>query len=465
MKPKSIVLVVLAFLAAWPAAPAAAGEVKLPAESPAERDARMAWWREARFGLFIHWGVYAVAAGVWEASMVDSAGEWIMNGANIPVDQYEKLAGKFNPVKYDPAAWVRAARDAGMKYIVITSKHHDGFCLFDTRATTWDVVDATPYHQDLLAPLARECRAQGLHFCVYYSIMDWHHPAQYRGSEKQYNPTRIHPEKKAEYMAYMKTQFEELLRICDPEVLWFDGEWPDWFTEDDGREIYVFLRSLKPKIIINNRVGKGRAGMEGLSKGDREYVGDFGTPEQQIPPTGLPGVDWESCMTMNDTWGFREDDRNWKDARTLLRNLIDIASKGGNYLLNVGPTKEGLIPPVSVKRLAQIGKWMQQNGESIHGSKASPFLKLSFGRATRKELPGGNTRLYFHVFEWPAGGKLVTPGLANKPLKAFLLAGGAALAAERAGDAIAITLPKEMPDADATVVVLDIEGPPRVVTQ
>jgi alpha-L-fucosidase len=203
--------------------------------------------------------------------------------------------------------------------------------------------------------------------------------------------------------------------------------------------------------------------MKGLSKGDQEYVGDFGTPEQEIPATGLPGMDWESCMTMNDTWGFREDDRHWKDGRTLIRNIIDIASKGGNYLLNVGPTREGLIPPASVKLLGQIGKWMKANGESIHGSKASPFLKLTFGRATRKELPGGNTRLYLHVFEWPAGGKLVTPGLANQPLKAFLLAGGAALTAERAGDAIAITLPKEMPDADATVVVLDIEGPPRVV--
>ena len=429
-----------------------------PKEKTGARDARMKWWREARFGMFIHWGLYAVPAGTWQGKRIDGIGEWIMDSANIPVAEYEKLATQFNPVKYDPAEWVRTAREAGIKYIVITSKHHDGFCLFDTKATNYDVVDATPYGKDLLKPLAAECRKQGLKFCVYHSIMDWHHPAQYRANEKHYNPTKIHPEKKAEFMAYMKTQLKELLEICDPEVFWFDGEWPDWYTEEDGRAVYDYLRELKPNVIINNRVGKGRQGMEGLSKGDREYAGDFGTPEQQIPATGLRGVDWESCMTMNDTWGFKSYDENWKSVETLVRNIIDTASKGGNYLLNVGPTAEGLIPAPSVERLQAIGKWMAANGEAIHATRASPFEKLPWGRATQKTV-GGTTRLYLHVFDWPQDQKLVLPKLIGKPLKAYLLAGGEALTVTAGDDRTTITVPAAMPDRIATVIAVDLERP------
>jgi alpha-L-fucosidase len=213
--------------------------------------------------------------------------------------------------------------------------------------------------------------------------MDWHHPAQLRGPNS-YNPTEIKPGRKPEYVEYMKTQLQELLDSCDPEVLWFDGEWPDWWTEEDGRDLYNYLRELKPQIIVNNRVGKGRKGMEGLNKDDQHYVGDFGTPEQQIPATGIPGVDWESCMTMNDTWGYREDDHNWKSAETLIRNLVDSASKGGNFLLNVGPTAAGEIPPASIERLAAIGRWMQVNGESIYGTTASPLDAQNWGRCTAK---------------------------------------------------------------------------------
>ncbi len=256
----------------------------------------------------------------------------------------------------------------------------------------------------------------------------------------------------------MKQQLKELLETCDPEVLWFDGEWCDWYTEEDGRDVYAFLRKLKPQLIINNRVGKGRQGMEGLNKGDQDYVGDFGTPEQQIPATGLPGVDWESCMTMNDTWGYKSDDHNWKSSETLIRNLIDIASKGGNYLLNVGPTAEGLIPGASVERLRDMGRWMKANGESIWGTQASPFAKTPWGRCTQKKLDGGKSRLYLHVFQWPKDGKLVVPDLANKPLAALLLDGGKKLEFSAADNGVAIQLPAEMPDKIATVVALDIEG-------
>jgi alpha-L-fucosidase len=426
-------------------------------ETPAARDARMAWWREARFGMFIHWGLYAVPAGEWKGQPINGIGEWIMDRANIPVEEYEPLAKKFNPTKFDAAEWVRIAKDAGMKYIVITSKHHDGFCLFDTDATEWDVVDSTPYGKDLLIQLSDECRKQGLMFCTYYSIMDWHHPAQDRGSEKRYNPTKIHEDRKAEYLEFMKQQLKELVDTCNPHVLWFDGEWPDWYTEEDGRAVYAFLRKHNPQLIINNRVGKGRKGMEGLNKGDGEYVGDFGTPEQQIPATGIPGVDWESCMTMNRTWGFKKDDHDWKSASTLIRNLVDIASKGGNYLLNVGPTAQGEFPRASIDRLESIGKWMQVNGASIYGTTASPFASLPWGRCTTK-TNGDKTILYFHVFDWPKDGKLVVPEFNETPVSARLLATGNDLPFSRQGTNLQITVPQRAPDEIDSVVVLNIQG-------
>jgi alpha-L-fucosidase len=443
------------------AAPAAE---KWNTESPADRDARMQWWRDARLGMFIHWGLYAIPGGVWKDKEMPGIGEWIMDSANIPVEEYAALAGQFNPVKYDPAQWAKIAKQAGMKYLVITSKHHDGFCLFATDTTDYDVVDATPYGKDLLKPLAEACRKEGVEFCTYYSIMDWHHPAQYRNNPERYNPTKIHADRKAEYMAYMKQQLKDLMASCDPAVLWFDGEWPDWYTEEDARDLYRFLRELKPSLIINNRVGKGRQGMEGLSKGDRDYAGDFGTPEQQIPATGLPGVDWESCMTMNDTWGFKKNDHNWKSAETLIRNTIDTASKGGNYLLNVGPTPEGEIPAPSVERLEALGRWMEVNGPSIYRTQASPLADTPWGRATQKKLEGRRTRLYLHVFNWPQDGALTVAGLKNKPLAAAIL-GGSELEAIADGDAVRITgLPREAPDKIATVITLDVQGQPKPVS-
>jgi alpha-L-fucosidase len=457
---------VCVLLASWLAIAAplrAADEARWNQETPEQRDARMKWWRDARFGLFIHWGLYAVPAGTWKGQPVGGIGEWIMNSANIPVEEYEQLAKQFNPTQYDPAEWVRIAKDAGIKYVVITSKHHDGFCLFDSEATDYDVVDASPYGKDLLKPLADQCRKQGLRFCVYYSIMDWHHPAQTRPNERSYNPTKIVPGRKQEYLDYMKQQLKELLETCDPEVLWFDGEWCDWYTEEDARDVYAFLRKLKPQLIINNRVGKGRQGMAGMNKGDREYAGDFGTPEQEIPATGLPGVDWESCMTMNDTWGYKKNDHNWKSSQTLIRNLIDIASKGGNYLLNVGPTAEGVIPAASVERLGDIGRWMKINGESIWGTQASPFKSLPWGRCTQKAADDATT-LYLHVFQWPADGRLIVPGLQNQVAAAYLLADAdkSALTTEAVDSGVCVHLPSAAPDPICSVVVLKVAGPVEI---
>ena len=428
-------------------------------ETKTQRDQRMKWWREARFGMFIHWGLYAVPAGEYKGQRSTRIGEWIMEWANIPRADYELFAKQFNPVKFNAAEWVGLAKAAGMKYIVITSKHHDGFSIFDSQISNYDIVDSTPYRKDPIAALAREARQQGLKFCFYYSILDWHYPAAYVDAAGK-NPTagnrttKLRPGGKEEYVKYMKAQLTELITKYDPAVLWFDGEWQDWWTEEDGQDLYKFVRALKPNIIINNRVGKGRQGMQGMNKTDREYSGDFGTPEQQIPANGLAGVNWESCMTMNTTWGYKFYDDQWKSPETIIRNLVDIASKGGNYLLNVGPTAEGLIPQPSVDRLRAVGRWMKTNGEAIYGTTASPFpTQLSFGRVTSK-----TGRIYLHIFDWPKDGKLQIPAWGAKVIKGYLLADPKSKVTFSVGsDGVTLNLPARAPDSIASVVVLETD--------
>jgi len=429
-------------------------EVNYLEESQAEKDARMEWWRDARFGMFIHWGLYAVPAGEYDGVKSDRIGEWIQDWANIPREEYEKFAAEFNPVEFDAAEWVGLAKDAGMKYMVITSKQHEGFSMFDSDVSDYDIVDSTPYGKDPIAALSAECKNQGIKFCFYYSIMDWHHPSQYVDQEGRHRTAghgrnSIIPEQKEEYINYMKAQLRELVEKYDPAVLWFDGEWVDWWTEPDGKDLYNYCRSLKPSLIINNRVGKGRQGMQGMNKGP-DYAGDFGTPEQELPDTGLPGVDWETCMTMNDTWGFKSYDDNWKSTETLVRQLIDAASKGGNYLLNVGPTAEGLIPEPSVTRLKEMGEWMEVNGEAIYGTSASPFEDLEWGRATT-----GDNKIYLSVFDWPSG-SLDVPLPDGEVTGAYLLADpGSKLKIQKGEASLRIELPANAPDEIASVIVLE----------
>lgn len=449
-KTRSLWIALLLLPTAGVVQPARCAEpVTQPAGETAEqRDERMAWWREARFGMFIHWGLYAIPAGEWNGKPVKGIGEWIMNKANISVEDYRPLKDQFDPKNYDPARWAQIAADAGMKYLVITSKHHDGFCLFETKTTDWDVVDATPYGKDLLKPLAKECRKRGVRFCTYYSILDWTHPSQ-----------RVKPVDKATYVADMKTQLRELIESCDPDVIWFDGEWVPWWTEPDGRDLYAYLLELKPSLIVNNRVGKGRKGMAGFNRDDQEYSGDFGTPEQEIPATGFPGVDWESCMTMNDTWGFKTHDHNWKSDKKLIDNLIDIASKGGNFLLNVGPTALGEIPEPSVERLATMGDWIDQYGEAIYGTAATPIEPPAWGRCTMKPTDDGYL-LYLHVIDWPEDGVLTLPGITKLPKSSQLLGANSPLTTSVKDGALVIEVPETAPHPIASVIRLDCIGKP-----
>jgi alpha-L-fucosidase len=427
--------------------------------SKADAAERLAWWREARLGMFIHWGLYAIPAGEWNGET--NHAEWIRTTAQIPLETYDQFVGQFNPVQFNAKEWVQLAKDAGMKYIVITSKHHDGFCLFDSKFTDFDVM-STPFQRDILKELSDACHQAGLQMCWYHSIMDWHHPDYLPRREWETN----RPADGANldtYIAYMKNQLKELVSNYGKiGVLWFDGEWEATWKHEHGRDLYHYVRGLQPDIVINNRVDKGRSGMVGLTK-EGGFTGDFGTPEQEIPPTGLPDVDWETCMTMNDHWGFNKNDHNWKSSEDLLQKLADIASKGGNFLLNVGPTAEGLFPQPSIDRLKEMGRWMKINGESIYGTQASPFKNLPWGRCTQKSLEK-NTRLYLHVFDWPKNGELVVPGIFNEPLQAYLLADAAkaVLPVNRKIDALVISVPVAEPDSINSVVVVDIHGRPEI---
>jgi alpha-L-fucosidase len=403
----------------------------------AEKDARMAWWREAKFGLFIHWGVYAVPAGKYGDNT--NYGEWIMHSAKITSAEYKEYARRFNPVKYNPAAWVRVAKEAGMRYIVITSKHHDGFALYPSDVTDWDVADATPYGKDLLGPLVEEAKKAGLKMGFYYSqAQDWNHP----GGAKARFPEgdgwdEAHKGDFDEYLANIALpQAKELLSRYPLDIFWWDT--PTWMNEERTRPFVEALK-VRPDIITNNRLG---------------VEGDTKTPEQFVPVTGHEG-DWETCMTMNRHWGYNAYDDDWKSPEELIHKLIEICSKGGNYLLNVGPTAEGEFPQPCIERLQAMGAWLEVNGEAIYGTTAGPFNYLSWGYATKK-----GDRLYLHVTEWPQNGKLHVP-LTSKAVSASLLVRPEKrLRIKKEAERIVIDLPAEAPDPVASVVVLKLGEDP-----
>jgi alpha-L-fucosidase len=432
------------------------------------KDERMKWWREARFGMFIHWGVYAQFAGVYNGhEQLKGGAEWIMNRSKIPVAEYQAMAKQFNPVKFNAEEWVKTAKNAGMKYIVITAKHHDGFAMFKSNASRWNIVDATPYGKDVLQPLAAACKKYGIKLGFYYSqAQDWNNPggavSRKAASEGWLNPdsakidayTKEHnghwdPAQEtssfAEYIDRVAVpQVKELMtNYGDIAVLWWDT--PTNMTDDAALKLQEQLK-YQPNIITNDRLKRPN------------FPGDTKTPEQKIPTLEeLDGKDWETCMTMNGTWGYRTSDNKWKSTQTLIHNLCDIASKGGNYLLNVGPKPDGTFPVQSIETLKEIGDWMKVNSEAIYATKAGPLEPVSWGRCTKKENKDG-TILYLSVFDWPADGKLLIPKLDNEVISASLLAGGVTCKAVNTHEGVIISLPAKAPDANASVVKLQVKG-------
>jgi alpha-L-fucosidase len=432
--------VVILFLLAWGVA-ACAGPTTAP-EGQAQASDRLQWFREAKFGLFIHWGVY---------SMVGRE-EWARQLLQIPLEDYQYYADNFNPVAFDPDEWAALAKVAGVKYVVITSKHHDGFAIYDSAYTDYDIMNAA-YGKDILGPLSASMKKAGIPLGFYYSIMDWRHP--------DYLPRRAwETGRSAEgadfgrYMDFAANQVKELVAKYDPAVLWFDGEWEHSNEEQRAFAIGEALLAMKPSLLINDRLYRREPGF-----------GDFGTPENFVPATGVRNPDgtprlWEACCTMNwNGWGYNRAETEFHSASQLIRQLIEIVSKGGNLLLNVGPRPDGRIQDDFAARLREIGAWLQTNGEAIYGTTASVFDRLPFfGRCTVK----GRT-LYIHVMGWPNDGRLRLPGLETDVRKAYLLADRTkALPVERSGKDIVVTLPERAPDPDATVVAVELEGEPAV---
>lgn len=375
----------LALLAAASAAlaglPACAAE-PAAASSDATHEARIAWFRQAKFGLFIHWGLYSIPAGIWQGRHIPGIGEWIMHNAPIPLKDYERLAGGFDPHGFNADAWVQLAQDAGMKYIVITAKHHDGFAMFHSRVSAYNVYDATPFHRDPLKELADACARHHMPLGFYYSqAQDWHEP---NGAG---NTNDFGPDADKNFDQYLRgkaePQVRELLTGYGPVCLiWFDT--PRMMTPERGQRFVDIVRSLQPKTLIDGRLG---------TAGDYESTGD-----NTIPDEGLKG-DWEVPATINHTWGYKVDDTDWKSPGDIIFKLVDIVSKGGNYLLNVGPTSQGVIPQDCQDILRTVGRWLAINGEAIYGARRSPF-GAEFGDYAEHERDAAGKPLFLARTDW-----------------------------------------------------------------
>ncbi|MDI6447763.1 alpha-L-fucosidase [Anaerobaca lacustris] len=435
------------------------------AETQEERDARMQWWREARFGMFVHWGLYSGLAGTWNDKPVGTRGgmEWLQQRVRADTWEYAHQAvPKFQPAEGFAKEWARLAKEAGCRYVVFTTKHHDGFGLFDSQYTTYDAHDLVG--RDLCKEITDAIRAEGMKVGYYHSVIDWHHPQyDYDKANQLPHPLRGRPSPNGPrnhdiYVDYLHHQARELFSNYGRlDVIWWDyskegNEGPFWRSD----ELMAMARQLQPGIISNNRLYhipdiERDDSSDRLRKWKPEH-GDFTTPEQTIPSTGIPGVDWEVCMTMNTTWGYSEHDDAWKSNETLIRNLVDIVSKGGNYLLNIGPKGDGSIPQQSIDSMRAIGNWMAVNGEAIYATSASPFEQPAWGRYTKK--PG---KLYAHVFAWPADGQLSIPLKGQRVAKAYLLAdaGRTALKTQTTSDGVTIQLPSRAPDAIASVIAIE----------
>ncbi len=443
---------------AQPAAPAGGAD----APKPMSQDEKMKWFREAKFGLFIHWGLYAVPAGTWKGQQIQGIGEWIMNKAKIPVKEYEPLAGQFNPTKFNAEEWVQMAEDAGMKYIVITSKHHDGFAMFGSQASKYNIVDATPFRRDPLKELAAACARHNMKLGFYYSqSQDWHEPGG-AGNTWDFG-SNDEKDKSGAFDKYLQEkaepQVKELLTGYGPlALIWFDTA--RLMNAQRGRRFIDMVHALQPACLINGRLFEVQ-----LVRGQPDAKGDYRTMGDNAIPRQVVREDWEVPATLNDTWGYKSYDNNWKTPELLTFKLVDIVSKGGNYLLNVGPTAEGLIPQPSQDNLRAVGRWLKINGESIYGAAPTPFgaelgttdpngsgfVAKTAWRCTTK--PG---RLFIHLFQWPAG-SFELPVIKEKVTKAYLLADSSrkALTVTQKGETWSIALPQTAPDKVDSVLVVE----------
>lgn len=410
---------------------------------------RMAWWEESRFGMFIHWGIYSVPAGFYKGEAQTNSAEWIMNKGKIPIAEYEKFADEFNPTKFNAKEFVSLAKQAGMKYMVITAKHHDGFSMFNSKANPYNVVNATPFKRDVLKELAKACQEQGIKFGFYYSqAQDWHHPGG-MGNGWDKNIKRVSSD---EYV-YEKAlpEVKQLLTEYGPiAIFWWDT--PRKMTKEVVDSLHHITTALQPRIITNDRLGD-------------DYPGDHKTFERRGPRYQPEAKYWELCQPVSGSWGYRSDDDNFKTIPTLIRNLIDQSSKGGNYLLNVSPTHEGILRSEATERLKAIGAWMNKNNEAIYGTQASPTTsEPDWGRITMKTI-NGKTLLYLHVYNWEEGISLPVR-LKNKVEACYLLTDkNRTFKTETFDDGIKVKLEGVAPDNIASVIVLKIKDKPNALPQ
>lgn len=407
--------------------------------------------------MFVHWGLYSGPAGIWkDKKNKHPYAEWLQASEHVPRAEYRALAAAFNPVAFDADAWIKEAAHAGMRYFVITAKHHDGFALWPSQASTFNVVDATPFKRDILKELTEACERHGLKIGFYYSHwMDWEGVGGDVCGVHMVNEEYVHPTQ-AEFEHYWQSkclpQVRELIERYNPWFLWFDswGESTKTFITDQRQdELISLIRQQSDRCLVNSRIRFD-------SPSDRV---DFLSMMDNCYPENAFAKPWETSGTLNDSWAYHALDYGWKSTRELLRYLIGNASFGGNYQLNVGPTGDGRFQAAAIKRLREIGCWMRINGESIYDTQAGPFGKTPWGRSTRKRMPDGTTRLYLHLFDFTPGTALFIPPLKTPPRQAVVLESGQPVTISADSHGVWLALPNELRGLDLPVIRLDVPGP------